>query len=56
MSERSVYLRDQAEKLRRHADHSTDVETKERLLTVAAEYIMRAVTIESDEPNYGFHK
>ena len=49
MSERSEYLRDQAEKCRTHARDMTDHATQEQLLLLAAEYIMRAVQIESDE-------
>jgi hypothetical protein len=56
MSERSVYLRDQAEKCRAHAASVTDAETKARLQTLAAEYITRAVMIESDEPSCGARK
>jgi hypothetical protein len=46
MSERSVYLRDQAAKCGRHADQLTDAETQERLRKLAAEYIERAAEIE----------
>jgi hypothetical protein len=53
MSERSVYLRDQAEKCRAHAARMTDDEARQQLHVLAAEYIMRAVMIESDEPSYG---
>jgi hypothetical protein len=42
MSERSIYLRDQADKCRWHAARMTDSETKDRLLKLAAEYIERA--------------
>ena len=42
MSERSVYLRDQAAKSRWHADQLTDAGTQEPLLKLAAEYIERA--------------
>jgi hypothetical protein len=38
-SERSIYLRDQAAKCRRHADHMTDTETQEQLRKLAAENI-----------------
>jgi hypothetical protein len=51
MSERSVYLRDQAEKCRAHAARMTDDEARQQLHVLAAEYIMRAVMIESDEPS-----
>jgi hypothetical protein len=46
MSERSVYLRDQAAKCRWHADQLTDAETQEQLRKLAAEYIERAAKIE----------
>jgi hypothetical protein len=42
MSERSAYLRDQAEKCRWHADQMTDAETMEQLRKLAVEYIERA--------------
>jgi hypothetical protein len=53
MSPRSVYLRDQAEKCRAHAASMTDDETRQQLRVLAAEYTMRAVTIESEEAGYG---
>ena len=53
MSERSDYLRDQADKCRLHARLMTDSETQEQLLGLAAEYIMRAVKIESEERGFG---
>jgi hypothetical protein len=56
MSERSVYLRDQAEKCRARAARMTDEETRQQLHVLAAEYIMRAVMVESDEPSYGNRK
>jgi hypothetical protein len=56
MSPRSTYLRDQAEKCRWHADRLADVETKERLQTLAAEYLMRAAAIESEELSHGAYK
>jgi len=56
MSERSIYLRDQAAKCRWHADQIADSETKERLQTLAAEYIERAAMIESGEPSYDDRK
>jgi hypothetical protein len=46
MSERSVYLRDQAAKCGWHADQLTDAETQEQLRKLAAEYIERAAKIE----------
>ena len=49
MSERSSYLRDQADKCRHHASQMTAVETRDQLLGLAAEYIMRAVQIENEE-------
>jgi hypothetical protein len=52
MSQRAIDLRDQAEKCRGHADTMTDAETREQLRVLAAEYIMRAVMIESEEPNF----
>jgi hypothetical protein len=56
MSPRSVYLRDQAEKCRAYAASKTDDETRQQLRVVAAEYTMRAVTIEREEPGYGSRK
>jgi hypothetical protein len=49
MSERSVYLRDQAAKCRWHADQLTDAETQEQLRKLAAEYIERAAKIERED-------
>jgi hypothetical protein len=49
MSERSIYLRDQADKCRRHASHMTDAYTQEQLRVSAADNIMRAVEIENEE-------
>jgi hypothetical protein len=46
MSERSVYLRDQAAKCRWRADQLTDAEPQEQLPKPAAEYIERAAKIE----------
>jgi hypothetical protein len=56
MSERSIYFRDQAEKCRSHAATMSDPETKEQLRVLAAEYIMRALMIESEEPDYQARK
>jgi hypothetical protein len=56
MSERSAYFRDQAEKCRDHAGSMTDDETRQQLHVLAAEYIMRAVMIESEERSYGNRK
>jgi hypothetical protein len=52
MSPRSVYLRDQADKCRKHAENIGDADTQEQLRILAAEYIMSAVAIESEEPDY----
>jgi hypothetical protein len=52
MSERSIYLRDQADKCRWHAKNIADAETQEQLRILAAQYIMQAVAIESEEPSY----
>jgi hypothetical protein len=49
MSERSSYLRDQAEKCRWHANAITDAETQVQLRELAAEYIAQAAEIESRE-------
>jgi hypothetical protein len=49
MSERSTYLRDQAEKCRWHARAIVDAETQAALRKLAAEYVERAVEIESKE-------
>jgi Uri superfamily endonuclease len=48
MSARSIYFRDQADKLRWHADHLTDAETKEQLRKLAREYIERAARAEAE--------
>jgi hypothetical protein len=47
MSERSIYLRDQAVKCRWHADNMTDLQTKAELRKLASEYDTQAGTIES---------
>jgi hypothetical protein len=49
MSERSIYLRDQADKCRWHASHIDDPETQVQLRKLAAEYIERAAVIEGAE-------
>jgi hypothetical protein len=49
MSERSIYLRDQAAKCRRHASAMTDPYRRAELQKLAAEYIERATEIESKE-------
>jgi hypothetical protein len=56
MSERSVYLRDQAAKCEWHAKHLGDSETQVQLRKLASEYIERAVMIEGEEPSYGNRK
>jgi Uri superfamily endonuclease len=50
MSERSIYLRDQADKCRWHADHMSDASTQAELRNLAADYILRAVAIERGKP------
>jgi hypothetical protein len=52
MSERSVYLRDQAEKCRRHANSIGDPQTKEELRKLASEYDGRAAETESKEKEF----
>jgi hypothetical protein len=47
MSERSAYLRDQAEKCRLHADRMTDAETIEQLRKLAVAYIERAARVDN---------
>ena len=49
MCARSVYLRDQADKCRRHAASITDDRTQVELRTLAAEYIEHAAEIEGAE-------
>ena len=49
MSERSIHLRDQADKCRRHADALSDKRTQEELRKLAAEYVASAAEIESKE-------
>jgi hypothetical protein len=49
MSERSIYLRDQAAKCQWHADRMTDHEMRAKLLKLAAEYTVQAAEIESKE-------
>jgi hypothetical protein len=49
MSLRSIYLRDQADKCRWHADSINDVETKAELRKLAVQYIERAAVIENTE-------
>src|SRR6266446_858694 len=47
MSERSIYLRDQADKCRQHANIVCDARTREELRKLAAVYIALAEQIES---------
>ncbi|MDP2356573.1 MAG: hypothetical protein Q8M31_11005 [Beijerinckiaceae bacterium] len=49
MSERSVYLRDQAQKCEWHASHMTDHETIAELRKLAAGYRIEAAQIECNE-------
>jgi hypothetical protein len=49
MSERSIYLRDQAEKCRWHANLIGDPETQIELRKLAAEYVVQATDIEDAE-------
>ena len=49
MSERSIYLRDQAAKCEWHAQNIGDSETQKRLRKLAAEYVVQAHEIESKE-------
>jgi hypothetical protein len=49
MSERSLYLRDQAAKCEWHAKNMSDPETQVRLRKLAAEYVAQADDIESRE-------
>jgi hypothetical protein len=49
MSPRSLYLRDQADKCRRHANAMHDAQTQQELRKLAAEYVVRADEIESQE-------
>jgi hypothetical protein len=49
MSERSTYLRDQADKCLWHARQMSDLETQAELRALAAEYIERAAEIEGAE-------
>jgi len=46
MSPRSIYLRDQADNLRWHANAIGDAETQEQLRKLAAQCVARAVEIE----------
>jgi hypothetical protein len=49
MSERSIYLRDQADKCLWHASQMSDPETQAELHKLAVEYIERAAEIEGAE-------
>jgi hypothetical protein len=49
MSERSIYLRDQAAKCEWHARHLSDSETQVKLRKLANEYTEEATAIESKE-------
>jgi hypothetical protein len=49
MSERSIYLRDQAAKCEWHAQNVGDSETQVELRKLAFEYIVEAVEIETKE-------
>ena len=49
MSERSIYLRDQAAKCQAHARAMTDIQTQDELRKLAAEYIVQAAAIEGKE-------
>ena len=49
MSERSIYLRDQAAKCEWHANNVGDTETQVQLRKLASEYIAEAAEIESKE-------
>ena len=49
MSERSIYLRDQAAKCEAHVRALTDVQTKDELRKLAAKYIEQAKAIEADK-------
>jgi hypothetical protein len=49
MSERSIYLRDQAAKCQWHANNIADTETQAELRKLASEYVAEAVDIEARE-------
>jgi hypothetical protein len=49
MSARSLYLRDQADKCRSHADAMHDAQTQQELRKLAAEYVVQADEIDSKE-------
>ena len=52
MSDSAEYFRDQADKCRAHAERLTNAETRDQLLRLAAEYILRAVKIENEERDH----
>jgi hypothetical protein len=47
MSERSIYLRDQAKKCMRHAEALTDPYTQGELRRLASKYIVEATEVEA---------
>jgi hypothetical protein len=49
MSERSIYLRDQAAKCLAHARDITDHQTQDKLRKLVAEHIVRAASLEVKE-------
>jgi hypothetical protein len=49
MSERSIYLRDQAQKCMRRGAALTDEYTQQQLRNLASQYIVEAAEIESKE-------
>jgi hypothetical protein len=49
MSRRSLYLRDQADKCRWHANAISDVQTRQELRKLAEEFVVRADEIDSKE-------
>jgi hypothetical protein len=49
MSERSIYLRDEAANCRWHADRMTELETQAALRLLAARYVAQAAAIEMTE-------
>jgi hypothetical protein len=53
MSERSIYLRDQAAKCEWHANNVGDAETQVELRKLASEYIAEAAEIEKQRVNRG---
>jgi hypothetical protein len=51
MSERSIYLRDQAVKCRWHANNLSDAEAQAALRKLATEYVAQADAIDNSEPH-----